>query len=106
MKEKKRRKGLKIRHILVCIMVIYVGTTFINQQKLIVALNKEKIEKQNEIDRLNSEIKDIEEKLEYTDSLEYIEKMAREELKMVMPDEIIFIDKNRNKDKPIKGIDN
>lgn len=41
----------------------------------------------------------IEEKLKYTDSLEYIEKMAREELKMVKPDEIIIIDTNKNKDK-------
>lgn len=106
MKEKKSRKRFRIRYFLILAIVIYLGITFINQQKIIKALEKEKAQKQGEIEKLNSEIKDIEEKLKYTDSLEYIEKMAREELKMIMPDEIIYIDTNKSKDKSNKGIDN
>lgn len=105
MKDTKGRKGLKIRHVLVLIVFIYVGMTLFKQQKLIIALSNEKLVKQEEIEKLNNEINDIEEKLKYTDSLEYIEKMAREELKMIMPDEIIFIDKSKIKDKSIKGIE-
>lgn len=106
MRERKSKKGLRIRHVLILAIAIYLGVTLINQQKIITALKNDKIKRQEEIEKLNNEIKDIEEKLEYTDSLEYIEKMAREELKMIMPDEIIYIDKNKSKDKSIEGIDN
>lgn len=106
MEKRKTRKRIKIIHLLILALAIYLGMTFLNQQKLIKALESEKLKKQQEIEKLNSEIADIEEKLEYTDSLEYIEKMAREELKMVKPDEIIIIDTNKSKDKSNKGIDN
>ncbi|WP_352418153.1 septum formation initiator family protein [Proteiniborus sp.] len=107
MKENKSRKRFRVRHFLIFAIIVYLGITFFNQQKIIKALENEKIQKQDEIEKLNGEIKDIEEKLKYTDSLEYIEKMAREELKMVMPDEIIYIDTNKSKeDKSNEGIDN
>ncbi len=106
MKERKSRKKLRIRHFLILAAIVYLGIVFINQQKIIKALENEKVQKQEKIEQLNSEIKDIEEKLKYTDSLEYIEKMAREELKMIKADEIIYIDKNKNKDESNEGIDN
>lgn len=106
MEKRKTKKKIKIGHLFVLALVVYLGITFINQQSAIKTLEKEKLQKQQEIEKLNSEIEDIEEKLKYTDSLEYIEKMAREELKMVKPDEIIIIDTNKIKDKSNKGIDN
>lgn len=106
MKGKKSKKIFRIRHLLIFAIFIYLGITFFNQQKIIKALEMEKTQKQEVVDKLNSEIKDIEEKMKYTDSLEYIEKMAREELKMVMPNEIIYIDSNKSKNQSNKGIDN
>lgn len=99
MEKRKTRKRFKASHLIVLALAIYLGIVFISQQREIKELEKEKLQKQQEIESLNSEIVDIEEKLKYTDSLEYIEKMAREELKMVKPDEIIIIDTNKNKDK-------
>lgn len=106
MRERKPRRRFRISHFFILAVVIYLGITFFKQQRLIKAFESEKIQKQEEVKKLNSEVADIEEKLKYTDSLEYIEKMAREELKMVMPDEIIYIDTNKIKDKSSKGIDN
>lgn len=99
MEKRRTRKRFKVSHLIILALAVYLGITFINQQSEIKELEKERLQKQQEIERLNSEIMDIEEKLKYTDSLEYIEKMAREELKMVKPDEIIIIDTNKNKDK-------
>lgn len=99
MKNRKTRKRVKVSHLIILALVVYIGIIFIKQQSAIKELEEEKLQKQHEIERLNSEIMNIEEKLKYTDSLEYIEKMAREELKMVKPDEIIIIDTNKNKDK-------
>jgi len=102
----KTKKRFKISYFFILILVVYLGITFFKQQSMIKALEIEKAQKQKEIEKLNSEIADIEEKLEYSDSLEYIEKMAREELKMVKPDEMIFVDINKSKEKTGKGIDN
>lgn len=107
-KRKKKKKKFRIRYILLLFLAIYLGTTFVNQQKIINSLKKEREEKLKKVEDLNVEIQDIEEKLKYSYSLDYIEKMAREELKMIKPDEIIFIDKNKIKDKEksILGIGN
>lgn len=102
----KPKKRFKISHLFILILAAYLGITFFKQQSMIKALEAEKKQKQKEIEHLNKEIADIEEKLKYSDSLEYIEKIAREELKMVKPDEIIYIDINKSKEKTGKGIDN
>lgn len=38
---------------------------------------------------------ELQNQIKYSDEDEYVEKIAREKLNMVMPDEIIFIDKNK-----------
>ena len=38
---------------------------------------------------------ELQNRIKYSDEDEYVEKIARERLNMVMPDEIIFIDKNK-----------
>jgi len=101
----KKQKKIRVRHIITLVIALYIGSTFIKQQKIINKLNSEKEQKQQEITSLKNDIKSLEGKIQYTDSLEYIEKIAREELKMIKPDEIIYIDKDKNKDKFIKGID-
>ncbi|MFA5524702.1 MAG: septum formation initiator family protein [Tissierellales bacterium] len=98
MVKRKKRKKIRLVHLIILALALYLGITYLNQQKMINALKSERLQKQQEKQELDNEIEDIEEKLKYTDSLEYIEKMAREELKMVKPDEIIIIDRDRNKD--------
>lgn len=104
MAQKKQGRKIRIRYILILAIMLYIGSIFFNQQKMINELDAERKEKEQEINSLENDIKNLEGKIQYSDSLEYIEKIAREELKMVMPDEIIYIDKDKNSDEPKKGI--
>lgn len=61
-------------------------------------LEVEKTKNEKEIEVLQSKIKEINSEIKQSDSLEFIEKVAREELRMVKPREIIYVDKNKNKD--------
>ena len=50
-----------------------------------------------EVQTLEKEIEDLNKEIENSDSLQFVEKVARDELGMVKPREIIYIDKNKNK---------
>ncbi len=102
MKSKRKRSKFKIRHIFFLIALIYGLSIFINQQSMIRELNQKKAQKNSEMKNLQSEVIQRDEKLKYVYSPEYIERLAREELGMVRPNEKIFIDKNKNKF--VKGI--
>lgn len=52
---------------------------------------------QSDIKALEKEIDELNKEIENSDSLEFIEKVAREEMGMVKPREIIYIDKNKFK---------
>lgn len=60
-------------------------------------LEREKSTKEEEIEILKSEIDGINNEIKDKDSLEFIEKVAREEFGMVKPREIIYIDKNKKR---------
>lgn len=49
-------------------------------------------EKQKEIEVVQNEIDELNKQLDYSNSLTYVEKIAREQLGYIMPDEIIFVD--------------
>ena len=85
----KRKKLLK--RILILIIAGYVIFTLINQQK---TLNQYS----NNSEKLNSQIAEAQEKKEElnkqkenVDSLEFIERMAREQLDMYYPNERVYI---------------
>lgn len=62
-----------------------------NQKLEIISENKKEISNLKlEIDNLNSE-------LENSSSTDFVEKVAREELGMVKPREVIYVDKNKEK---------
>lgn len=94
----KKNKILRIRHILAIIFVIYISSTLISQRNMMKKLEVEKTKNEKEIEVLQSKIKEINSEIKQSDSLEFIEKVAREELRMVKPREIIYVDKNKNKD--------
>lgn len=85
----KRKKLLK--RILILIIAGYVIFTLINQQK---TLNQYS----NNSEKLNSQIAEAQEKKEElnkqkenVDSLEFIERMAREQLDMYYPNERVYV---------------
>ena len=60
-------------------------------------LSKKKLIEEQEVAQLKKEIQELDREIENKESLIFVEKVAREDLRMVKPREIIYIDKNRNK---------
>lgn len=50
-----------------------------------------------EIDELENDIDELNEEIQSSDTLQFVEKVARDDLGMVKPREIIYIDKNKKK---------
>lgn len=92
----KRKQKIKIKKILLIAVVLYTAVLFGRQRRLKRQLEAKRDRYDEEIAMLQEEIEDLEEEVENSDSLKFIEKIAREELGMVKPREIIVLDKNKN----------
>lgn len=104
MKKKKTKRGLKLIHLFIGFIFIYVTAIFWNQNSLMKDLQTRKGEIQTEVDSIKNEIEDLEEEMKDSESLQFVEKVAREDLGMVKPREIIYIDKNKKKNPFLKII--
>ncbi|KNF07815.1 septum formation initiator [Gottschalkia purinilytica] len=98
-KRSKRSKRPNIWGFVFIVLMIYTGTVFMKQESIIRQLNNEKLEKKKEVKVLEKQIGEIKDKIDKKSDIKVIEKFAREELKMVRPNEIIYIDKNQEKQK-------
>lgn len=98
-----RRLKLNISRFIVIILILYVGLKFWNQRQLKNELISKRIEKEKEVKKLERDISILEEEIATSDSLGFIEKIARDELGMVKPREIIIIDENKEKENAFKG---
>ncbi|MGO1477920.1 hypothetical protein [Senegalia sp. (in: firmicutes)] len=120
---KKKKKKFKIKYILMLVLVVYLASIFIRQEFEINNLDSNIKKEQNEKQELEKFIEDKgkkaeylnkissaknpisyidsldneKQKKEYKNILQHIENVAREELFMVKPNEIIYIDKNKLK---------
>ena len=94
MKKRKKRR-LKLGRLLLISLVIYLSAIFIHQNKLINNLEEKKLKTEMEIKELEKDIKGLSKEIENSDSLEFVEKVARDDLGMVKPREIIYIDRTR-----------
>lgn len=81
-----------LKRIIVLVLVIYAGYTFISQQKLLNAYAKEGQEYKNQIEQATIEQKELNETLQSLNSIEYIEEIARDKLDMYLPNERVYID--------------
>ena len=96
----KRRKGkrkFRLKHLIILLIIFGISKTLINQKFMMKDLTKRKIEEEQRIAQLEKEINELDQEIEEKDSLAFIEKMAREELRMVKPREMIYVDKNKDK---------
>ncbi len=95
----RKRKKMKIRliHMVICFLVIYITLIFWNQRKLMDNLEARKQIILAEIDELENDIDELNEEIQSSDTLQFVEKVARDDLGMVKPREIIYIDKNKKK---------
>jgi len=74
------------------IIAFFAYITYFNVQKLTV-IQAEKVEVEDEISEANRKTDELNITQEYQETDEFVEKVAREQLGLVMPDEIIFIKK-------------
>lgn len=104
----KKRRKFNVINFLFAIFVLYFAYTAFNQYEMLLDLNSNIKEKETIKLAVEKEAKELEsdvEKLNDEDALmEIIEKIARSQYKMVKPNETIYIDKNKNDNKLIKGI--
>lgn len=80
----------KLLLLIVLGLLIFGVSTFISQQIQIRQLNAERLGYIAKIERLKLVKQNLQEELEKSSSLDYIEIVAREKYNMVKPDEILF----------------
>ena len=78
--------------ILLLIVIIYVASIFISQQKMINAYSLEVKNYESKIEDEKNTNKELLAMKENLDSTEYIEKIARDKLDMYLPNERVYID--------------
>ena len=104
----KKKRKFNVINFLFLIFVIYFAFTAFNQYEMLLDLNgqiKEKEAIKAEAEKEALELKSDVEKLSEEETLmEIIEKIARDQYKMIKPNETIYIDKNKNDNKLIQGI--
>ncbi|EGY79790.1 FtsB family cell division protein [Peptoniphilus indolicus] len=91
-----KRRGIpKIYIAIVIISAVYAGHNMSTAMSKAHDKNIQLAEYNREIKTLKSDIKNLEEEKKSSGSLEFIEKVAREELGMVKPREVVYIDKEK-----------
>lgn len=93
----KKKKRLKLRHIVILFFSIYIFFIIMNQNKLKKELKVKEYKVKEEISILQTDIEDLNKQIEKRGSIEFLENVAREELGMVKPNEIIYIDRGKFK---------
>ncbi len=84
---------------LVLFLVILYGTYSVSNSLITRNRIKQQMsENDKKIKILKDDISKIKEEIENSDSLEFIEKVAREEYGMVKPREVIYVDKEKEKE--------
>ncbi len=84
----------KWKKIVVVAGIVYISFKLLSQQIIIMDLKQEKVQRQENVKKLNNEIKDLTNKIENKTDIVYIERIARDDLKMVRPGELMYEDKD------------
>ncbi len=90
---KKIKKDKLVRILFVCTLVLVVAfsiRTYMSKEEMYKELQKTEEKYLQQIQELEEQLSTYERELKESTSREYIEKYARENLKMVSPDEIYF----------------
>lgn len=92
----KKKKGIpKVYIMIVLVVAIYTGYNISNAIAEKHEKNIRVAEYNKEIKTLKSDITKLKKEKESAKSLDFIEKVAREDLGMVKPREIVYIDKDK-----------
>lgn len=100
-KTKKKLDSFDVASAVVIGLLIWAGIslsfTFIEQQMEISALKERKLALETQIKQEEKELKKVKNTLNQMDTLEFIEKQAREKLGMIKPGETVYIDLTKKK---------
>ena len=81
-----------LKKVFLIAIIIYISIIFINQQKTIMAYNKEQANLKNKIKEEEQQNETLLATKANISSPEYIEELAREKLDMYLPNERVYID--------------
>ena len=88
----KRTNSGKRSVVIIALLLILLGAyTFVYQQLEVKKLKEDRLALQLEVQRLELLKANLEDELKRSDSLAYIEDVARGQLKMIMPDEMLYV---------------
>lgn len=99
--EVKKRKKNPTRFLFIGALIMlsfYVLSTLYEQQQEMEYLRQQEEEIISNIEKTQAEVDEITKKIESSNTDQYIESIAREQLKMVGSDEVIFIDLGKSND--------
>ena len=85
----------KLKNIAVIAFIIYAMTTFMNQEKVLSSYKEQEMQVANQIEEAKEYQEELNINKENANSLEYIEKAAREKLNMYYPNEKIYVDSSK-----------
>ncbi|KYO66092.1 FtsB family cell division protein [Thermovenabulum gondwanense] len=92
-----KRPRFRIRHFLLLLFVFYFVTTLIFQQLKFMELKREEQKLKESINEALQEREQLEKELSRLNDKSYIEKIAREQLRLVKPGEYIYIISDEDK---------
>lgn len=90
MKTKEKKRRFKIRHLLIVILAVFLIITLGKQQVKINEIKRKQAIVERDIQEALQQQQKLKEQIELLNTDEYIEKIAREELGLVKPGEIIY----------------
>ena len=95
--KRKKKRGFRLKHLILVVLIFGLGKTLISQRIMMKNLVNKKLEEERQVSQLEKEIDELNKEIKSKDSLEFVEKVARKDLRMVKPREIVYIDKNKDK---------
>ena len=104
MKNRKRKwkPSSFIFPLLLIVFLWYLGSFTVEMIKVRQEKRQAIYKNHETIARMEKDIQELEQEIKKSDTMDYVEKVAREELGMVKPREIIFVDKIKDSQKPYK----
>ena len=106
--KKKKKRKLSILSLAFVVFLLYFFTTVASQKKMMGDLDVQIGQKEIERDVAKKKSESLEKEIESIDDkdvlIKVVERLARNEYKMVKPNETIYIDKNKTQNKFIMGI--
>ncbi|KJF27216.1 FtsB family cell division protein [Clostridium aceticum] len=91
-KKKRRNKTKQIGIGILCLVGCYMAITLYQQKQEMNWLEQQEINYVQQIEGIQRDIESLQQQLEISNDDEYIEKIARQQLKMIGTDEILIID--------------